>query len=747
MEAFAVNIVRGERRHEELMKLLVPPAAPEEPVIRKVLPLCHRLVYGPPPEFFGRSDVLQRMQECFAATTTPKTQACFTLSGIGGVGKTQTALRFAYNHMDAYPYIFWLSAETEGKLLHDFQDLAQLLQLEDESSSPTKSRDKVLHRLQDLDCPKWLLVFDNVEKLETLQPFWPKTNTGSIILTTRYTDIGPTVSPNHWNLQPFDAIMGGQMLAKLIGESQNASNDAVEAAQMLGGLPLAIAHVAGFVRESAVTLSEFRDIYGSRDNQMDINALENQASTFQYNRSLSAAWTISIASLPSESRTLLDTIFFLDPDGIPEELFKKGAKECSHTAFAHLKGPVKYLNAIAALQRRSLVQKNVALNAIGIHRIIQMEASRDWTKEIYQDRFEASVDLLNAVFPPHKDGLGMTKFWKQCEIYSPHVQHILGRYKSESSLRPTESFMDILNRCSWYLYERAMITPAVEMAHFAEDLCRSHAPGTLVMADVDTTLACAYKMIGKKEKGVIYAKRALDIRKGLLKPNAIDLANAHNNLGILVNDLNRLEEAVEIHSEAVRIKEANPDCPEVLLAQSYSNLGRSLTRLGRLQEAGDLIEKAVGLRARNFGLNNRYTSVSMYALGNVRLAQNRLEDALSTHIQCLMIRREAMGPTAYYTGLSMHKVAVLRHQQAASSEALDLADQAIAIFRSMPEVKADMARALYNRSIILKALGDAKSSSIAACEARAIYTQLCGTAPTEAASLDDYDVLTAYDNR
>ncbi len=36
--------------------------------------------------------------------------------GLGGIGKSDIALKFIYDHIDAFPYIFWLPADTIQKL-------------------------------------------------------------------------------------------------------------------------------------------------------------------------------------------------------------------------------------------------------------------------------------------------------------------------------------------------------------------------------------------------------------------------------------------------------------------------------------------------------------------------------------------------------------------------------------------------------------------------------------------------------
>jgi len=56
-----------------------------------------------------------------------------------------------------------------------------------------------------------------------------------------------------------------------------------------------------------------------------------------------------------------------------------------------------------------------------------------------------------------------------------------------------------------------------------------------------------------------------------------DFANAHSNLGNVLRELGRLDEAVANYNKAIAIK---PD-----LAEIHNNLGNALQDLGRLDEA------------------------------------------------------------------------------------------------------------------------------------------------------------------
>jgi hypothetical protein len=123
------------------------------------------------------------------------------LHGLGGIGKTQLAIRFARLHQNDYSAIFWLNGKTEDSLLHSLADQINKLpginstaKLKTEDETKQAAR-QVLEWLAISINRRWLLIFDNIDNYTSKkQPedgyynvtkFFPSADHRSIIITTR----------------------------------------------------------------------------------------------------------------------------------------------------------------------------------------------------------------------------------------------------------------------------------------------------------------------------------------------------------------------------------------------------------------------------------------------------------------------------------------------------------------------------------------------------------------------------------
>ena len=129
----------------------------------------------------GREQTLKDLREKLADGQQTNIGHATGFKGMGGVGKTQLAIEYAYNYKDEYPKgVIWLTAD---------QDInSQLI-------ACAKQANWVAHSIEDKDAlaiairrlkshNECLIIFDNVETLEDIEPFLPNNNVNPHLLLT-----------------------------------------------------------------------------------------------------------------------------------------------------------------------------------------------------------------------------------------------------------------------------------------------------------------------------------------------------------------------------------------------------------------------------------------------------------------------------------------------------------------------------------------------------------------------------------
>jgi tetratricopeptide (TPR) repeat protein len=128
--------------------------------------------------------------------------------------------------------------------------------------------------------------------------------------------------------------------------------------------------------------------------------------------------------------------------------------------------------------------------------------------------------------------------------------------------------------------------------------------------DLGITLA----QLGKVQEAIGQYEQALRIK--------VDYADAHNNLGLALREQGGLQEAIGHYEQALQI---NPNS-----AQAHNNLGLALVQLGRLQEAIGHYEQALRIKPD--------LAEPHYNLGVALQGAGQLQEAIGQYAQALRIK-------------------------------------------------------------------------------------------------------------
>lgn len=118
--AYETQAVRHAAEHREILNQL---AVVKKPMHVSNIPF-NNLPFIQNASFYGREDVIARLTASLQSPQRQRKPNAQALYGLGGAGKTQVALEYAWRYVNHYDAIFWVNAETPLKLAETFGSLA-----------------------------------------------------------------------------------------------------------------------------------------------------------------------------------------------------------------------------------------------------------------------------------------------------------------------------------------------------------------------------------------------------------------------------------------------------------------------------------------------------------------------------------------------------------------------------------------------------------------------------------------------
>lgn len=599
------------------------------------------------------------------------------LHGIGGVGKTQIALQYGFSQTDKLAYVFWLHADQEAKLMQDVDDITRSFYPDLENGADSR---KLFAKLLS-DNHDWLLIFDSVDSIGILRPYWPMSRHGRVLMTSRDPVVATVKLGNlvqSTQVKPFDPSTGANFIREQLQSTpQNPGSYVAEkAAKILGGLPLALCHLVGYLDATASSLEEFLELPGIR--HLSFRLLDEhdaESANFNYELRFATAFDISLGIVSSqpEAIELLSLLVLLNPDGIEEALLRpaEDLKSSEHRLLECLADPVKYNRAIARLRKHSLIEKDAVTRQLKVHRLVRWAVIRQWRDDEWRDNFNKAFAIINPVFPKQEKGGSLTigQNLQQCRRAAPHVQTLDFAYREAvEKLEDLVPFANLLANCGYYMYERGLNSAAFDILTSARSICEKelgdepNLTHALVLNNLSNVLS---------SRGPEDCKKALELdiivtswREQLLGPNDIELGNSLFNLAISYADCNELQQAEMYYRKAEKVFDSAPETPsQELFGLLYSNMGRTYLRRKKLDEAERLLDLALHIQVNALGEFHYFTTATIYQLGNLKISQGMLLEAEKLVERCITLREQCLEPTDYRLAVAYHKLGWIRRKR------------------------------------------------------------------------------------
>jgi tetratricopeptide (TPR) repeat protein len=588
---------------------------------------------------------------------------------MGGVGKTELAIKYAREHQDDYPGgICWLSARDAnlpGQILL-FAQLSLKLEVpqQDGRGNPLTLAQQVAWCWQQWQPPQGrvLVVLDDVTDWKLCRGMLPTDNRFCVLMTTRLRRLDPNFVELPLDVLPQAEAL--QLLTAILGKNdrrlQRESETAKELCKWLGYLPLGLELVARYlVEDPDLSLAEMwqrLQAQSLQDEAIDVSEADLDATEMTARRGVKAAFELSWQELEKQTQRVGELLSLFAPDAFAWE-WVESASESLNWAKSEVNAAKKQLH------KRHLIERVEEREACyKIHPLI---------REFLRLKLDESEQADNVR-----------------QAFVPLFVEIAKRIPETPTIDLIESLK--------------LVIPHLE--EVAENLTNALSDEDLIWPFYG--LGTFYEGQGSYSLAEPWRQQCLSVVKTRLGQDHPDVATSLNNLANLYNYQGRYSEAEPLYLQALELYKRllGEDHPDV--ATSLNNLALLYKSQGRYSEAEPLFLQALELRKRLLGEDHPDVATSLNNLANLYDSQGRYSEAEPLYLQALELRKRLLGEDHPDVAQSLNNLAYLYKYQGRYSEAEPLFLQALELRkRLLGEDHPDVATSLNNLALLYKSQG------------------------------------------
>ena len=636
------------------------------------------------PGFTGRDGMLVAVRERLLAGDKAVVQA---FQGMGGVGKTQLAIEYAYRFAGAYDLAWWIDAEQAGLIGDQFAALGAALGCVQAGAGVEVVRAAVLGELRERG--RWLLALDNAEDPADITGWLPGGG-GHVLITSRERRWAEVAAPIE-----VDVLARDESVALLQDRIAGLSAaDADRLADHLGDLPLAVAQAAGFMAETGMPAAQYLELLRTQAGTL----LDQAPPGSSYPRSLAAATRLIVDRLDGDdpaAAQLASVCAFLAPEPVREDLFTSVPGELPGELAARAADPLAWRQTLAHLARQSLAR--IDQRGLVMHRLTQAILRDRLTPEQTAVTRDCAEAILAAADPADPTNPVTWPRWAQL------MPHLL-----VADLAATDSG-DLrwmaCNACA-YLLARGDTRTAHDLTpdlrqHWRDRLGDDHGN----MQSATLYLAWALLDMGRYAEARELDEDTLARRRRVLGEDHPNTLVSANNLAIDLSNLREYQAARELDQDPLaRYRRVlGEDHPNTLV--SANNLAADLSNLREYQAARELDQDTLA-RRRVLGEDHPSTLNSANNLANDLSNLRENQAARELDQDTLARRRRVLGEDHPNTLVSANNLAADLSRLGEYQAARELDQDTLARRRVLGEDHPDTLVSANNLANDLRYLGE-----------------------------------------
>jgi tetratricopeptide (TPR) repeat protein len=591
-----------------------------------------------------------------------------SIVGLGGTGKTQVALQFAYGVKEAQPEwsIFWVPAVSMESFEQACAEIVQALHIP-QSADKEDAKELVKQYLSSGRARRWLLVVDNVDDPNLLfgsdqsggiVDYLPESEGGVTVYTTRTLEVA--VSLTRGDVLELGAMDRGDAI-DFLSESlvrKELLRDCAMTDKLLDELtclPLAIAQAAAYLNINRMTITKYlRLLQRTEQDLVRLMSKEFRDDT-QYKQSANAVattWVVSFSQIREHDVAAADLLAFMscvEWKAIPRSLLPEAQSEgemeeaigtlCGYSFLTRRGGESGGTQESEETETNTGEEEDTETQVereewYDMHRLVHL-ATRIWVKrhgnagEVVEDAVRHVAD----VFP--SDDYENRAVWRG---YLPHALRLLSSGQHSSAWEQSKLCL-LVGRC---LYVDGRMQEAVV---WLEKSCEQRSqlgednPSRLASQH---NLARAYQADGQVRKAVELLEHVVEVREKKLAeehPSRLAsqhaLAMAYEADGQVHKAVALLEQVVEVHKKTLAAEHPDRLASQHALAIAYQADGQVHKAVALLEQVVEVEEKTLAAEHPDRLTSQQVLAGAYQADGQVHKAVGLLEHVVEVQEKTL----------------------------------------------------------------------------------------------------------------
>lgn len=648
--------------------------------------------------FLGRQSVIDEIMKKF------ETQRYVSMAGLGGIGKSQIAIEFAYLFRENNPeaHVFWVYAGNTARFEQGYQNIARKLAIPGWDDDSVDTLELVHEWLSDQEqSGKYLLVLDNADDAsmffrmkpdgrefsnerdfsaptnKTLARYLPNAATGNVLITTRDKRVGERLSSRERAIDigfmsPSESV---ELLRSKVMEDDWDESEAKRLVKELSYLPLAITQAAAFISENRCPIGEYLDsLHSSQEDMEELLSehLEDDRREIDTENSVLRTWKLSfdqvLRTMP-RAADMLSLLAVLDLQGAPQALLRRTKESLAG-----------FRTALGALQAFSLVTAGRGKDSLcKTHRLVAL-STRKWLElhgKLSYWQSEA-LKLLDERFP--ENGWSTPNEWATLEILVPHTQVVLAYpFAGREDLLTSAH---LLGSCSLFDMARGKYEECCRKARRALEIRLKQldplGPLTLHSRNILGEALLHRGLPGDLKAAKGNLEKVVSGRDQVLGSLHEDTLESVSDLAITLLAMDDIDAAMMTAERALKGREEVLGVDEWNTLVSRNIYAMVLQRKG-LPEAREVMERVLKSREELLGAQHYETLITLNNLARLYIDLNELDLAKSMLERTLAGEAEVVGAEGYDAQVTMSNLALVLQKKGEFDEAEKVLGRVLAL--------------------------------------------------------------------